>query len=145
MFQKYFLPIVVSIFNRLKTSHWLQYNHIHHMHAAREAVIKPVYRYVHCNCQQNIALFCAISHFVLLLLFADASRLTHGDSEDCFFWGLGHMCTSVFSWVLSPGQHPSSWHAISWYFDAQSSTYKNCTMWQTIYCRQRTHLEQLAS
>ena len=56
-------------------------------------------------------------------------------------------CTSVFSWVLSPGRHPSSWHAISWYFHARRSADKNCTMWQIICRRGRRtmHLEQLAS
>jgi len=31
--------------------------------------------YFHCDFQQNIALICTISYFVLLLLFTDASRL----------------------------------------------------------------------
>jgi len=39
------------------------------------AAITPVYWYFHCDFQQNIALFCVISNFVLLLLFADASCL----------------------------------------------------------------------
>jgi len=51
----------------------------------------------------------------------------------------------LYSWVLSPGWHPSSWHAIGWYFDAWRSAYKNCTMCQIICCRRPTHLEQLAS
>jgi len=54
-------------------------------------------------------------------------------------------CTDVFSWVLSPGRHPSFWHAISWYVDARRSADKNCTMWQIICRRRPTHLEQLAS
>ena len=33
--------------------------------------IMPVYWYIHCDFQLNIALFCAISDLVLLLLFAD--------------------------------------------------------------------------
>ena len=45
--------------------------HMQHVNA----VITPVYWYFHCHFQQNIALFCAISEFVLLLLFADASCL----------------------------------------------------------------------
>jgi len=36
------------------------------------AVITLVYLHFYCDFQQNIALFCAISDFVLLLLFADA-------------------------------------------------------------------------
>ena len=39
------------------------------------AVMTPVCWYFHCDFQQNIALFCAISDFVLLLLFAYASCL----------------------------------------------------------------------
>jgi len=39
------------------------------------AIIMPVYWYFHFHFQQNIALFCAISDFVLLLLFANASCL----------------------------------------------------------------------
>ena len=39
------------------------------------AVITPVYWYFHCDFPQNIALFSAISDFVLLLLFAYASCL----------------------------------------------------------------------
>ena len=45
--------------------------HMQHVNA----VITPVYCYFHCHFQQNIALFCVISDFVLLLLFADASCL----------------------------------------------------------------------
>ena len=54
-------------------------------------------------------------------------------------------CTSVFSWVLSPGRHPSFWHAISWYLDARRAADKNCTLWQIICRRRPMHLEQLAS
>jgi len=43
--------------------------HMQHVNA----LITPVYWYFHCDFQQNIAVFCAISEFVLLLLFADAS------------------------------------------------------------------------
>jgi len=45
-----------------------------HAYAAREAIIMPVYWYVHGKFQQNIALFCAISDFVLLLFIC---MLTH--------------------------------------------------------------------
>jgi len=65
------------------------------MHAASKAVIKPVYRYVHCDFQQNIALFCAISDFVELLLFANAScdffvSNTVAIHKTVFFSGMGH-------------------------------------------------------
>jgi len=65
-------------------------NFIVHAYAACEAVILPVYWYVHCNFQQNIALFCAISHFVVLPLFADAqwwSRFFSGTEH--WTWGEG--------------------------------------------------------
>jgi len=51
------------------------------------AVITPVYWYFHCDFQQNIALFCAISDFLLLLLFADASCLIQCKTENCIFQG----------------------------------------------------------
>jgi len=50
------------------------------------ARIMPVYWYFHCDCQQNIALFCAMSDSVLLLLFADASCLTQLSSIKLFFF-----------------------------------------------------------
>jgi len=45
--------------------------------------------YVHFCFQQNIALFCAILDFVVLLLFADASYVSkHSDDpESVFFQG----------------------------------------------------------
>jgi len=39
------------------------------------AILMPVYWCFYCDFQQNIALFCTLSDFVLLLLFADASCL----------------------------------------------------------------------
>jgi len=53
------------------------------------AVITPVYWYFHCDFQQNIALFCAISEFLLLLLFADASCLTVAIQKIVFFFREG--------------------------------------------------------
>jgi len=58
--------------------------HMQHVNA----VITPVYWYFHCDFQQNIALFCAISEFVLLLLFAepDASCLIQWRYRKLFFF-----------------------------------------------------------
>jgi len=56
--------------------------HMQHMNA----VITPVYWYFHCDFQQNIALFCVISDFVLLLLFADASCLIQWRYRKLFFF-----------------------------------------------------------
>jgi len=44
------------------------------------AIITPVYWYFHCDFQQNIALFCAISQFVLLLLFTENRFFQEGDT-----------------------------------------------------------------
>ena len=55
--------------------------HVQHVNA----VITPVYWYFHCDFQQNMALFCAISECVLLLLFADASCLIQWRYRKLFF------------------------------------------------------------
>jgi len=56
--------------------------HMQHVNA----VITPVYWYFYYDFQQNIALFCAISEFVLLLLFADASCLIQWLYRKMFFF-----------------------------------------------------------
>jgi len=56
-----------------------------HMKHVNAVLITPVYWYFHCDFEQNIALFCAISEFVLLLLFADASCLTVAIQKIVFF------------------------------------------------------------
>jgi len=52
---------------------------MHTQHAS--AIVTPVYWYFHCDFQQNIALFCAISDFVLLFY-----SLTQSRSRKLFFF-----------------------------------------------------------
>jgi len=59
-------------------------------HCMDSEMLNFVYWYVHRNCQQNIALFCAISDFVVLLLLAvSVVSNTAGDPENRFFSGMG--------------------------------------------------------
>jgi len=51
-----------------------------------KCTIYTVYWYFHCDFQQNIALFCVLSEFVLLLLFAVASCLIQWRYRKLFFF-----------------------------------------------------------
>ena len=84
----------------IRPTHFLL-NFIAHEYAAREAVIMTVY-VIHCNLQQNTALYCAISDFVVLLLFADASCLIQWRSRKIFFHGrdIGREASSELHIVL---------------------------------------------
>ena len=74
---------------------------MHTQHA--NAITMSDYWYFHCDFQQNIALFCIISDFVLLLLFADASvQYNSCDPENRFFQGGTleiHVACLHFNWI----------------------------------------------